>query len=134
MKQVQYVVVIVFVAVLVVVCSVEVMRAEDPNMANREALLRDLTNLAVRAQDYYHRPMSKGGGQGEFSGLTASAAGLAKLTSKSTNSNGSFSIITAGDGTSVELLGLGTQIGTDGSPIYISILIFADSTYATFAN
>ncbi|HCV44225.1 MAG TPA: hypothetical protein DGH68_12125 [Bacteroidetes bacterium] len=134
MSRVQWLVLIAIGAILITLCCVEVMRGEDPRSANKEALARDLSNLALRAQDYYHRPISKGGGQGTFTGLTCDAAGLAKLTSKGMNVDGTFSILTAGCGTSVELQAVGTQLGTDGSLIFIRIDVFADSTYITFCN
>jgi hypothetical protein len=110
------------------------MRGEDPVTANREALTRDLTNLALRAQDFYHRPYSKGGGQGSFVWLTADASGLARLTPKPMSSNGWFSILTAGTATSVVLRGLGTQRGTDGNPLIFDITVLADSTSIVFNN
>ena len=134
MTRVQWLVLIAIAALLVSLCWVEVMRGEDPITANKEALVKDLTNLALRAQDYYHLPLSKGGGQGSFCGLTANSAGLAKLTSKPANGDGTFAIHTAGDGTTVELWGFGTQKGTDGCLLLVTILIFADSTYVTFTN
>jgi hypothetical protein len=134
MSRVQWLMLIAIGAFLITLCCVEVMRGEDPRSANKEALARDLQNLALRAQDYYSRPMSKGGGQGSFTGLTADAAGLAKLTSKATNADGTFSILTAGNATSIELQGIGTQIGTDGCLLSVDLQVFADSTYMTFNN
>ena len=119
---------------LMTLCGVEITRGEDPVMANREALARDLTNLALRAQDFYYRPTAKGGGHGSFGLLTADAAGLSRLTSKATNSNGTYYINTAGTSISVEISGLGTMKGTDGNPLNFDIQVFADSTYMTFNN
>jgi hypothetical protein len=59
---------------------------------------------------------------------------MAKLTSKAVNSNGAYSILTAGTATQVVLKGLGTQKGTDGIPLNFDITVFADSTYMTFNN
>ena len=102
--------------------------------ANKDAVTNDLVNLASRAQQYYRRPLALGGGQGAFTGLTANGAGLAKLTSKAINSNGTYAIHTAGDANSVEIWGTGTEKGTDGLPLSVKMLVFADSTYVTFAN
>ena len=130
----RYSLVIAVATILITLCFAEVMRGEDPVMANREALARDLTNLALRAQDFYHRPLSKGGGQGSFVLLTADLPGMAKLTSKVINSNGTYSIWMAGTATQVVLSGRGTQKGSDGSPLYFHIQVFADSMYMTFNN
>jgi Tfp pilus assembly protein PilE len=110
------------------------MFSDNAVSANKDAVTNDLVNLASRAQQYYRRPTALGGGQGSFTGLTADAAGLSKLTSKATNSNGTYSITGAGSTTSVTLQGLGTEKGTNGSPINITMLVFADSTYVTFNN
>src|SRR5437867_9112345 len=115
MNRTQYTVLMAIAATLITLCWVEVMRGEDPRTANKEALTRDLMNLALRAQDYYRRPHSKLGGEGSFVLLTSNADGLAKLTSKPSNSNGTFSIMTAGDATHVVLHAVGTQIGADGN-------------------
>jgi Tfp pilus assembly protein PilE len=65
--------------------------------SNRDAVSNDLVNLAARAQQFYRRPIGMGGGGNTFTGLTADAAGIAKLTQNATNDNGTYSIITAGD-------------------------------------
>jgi hypothetical protein len=110
------------------------MFSDNAVSANKDAVTNDLVNLASRAQQYYRRPTALGGGQGSFTGLTADVAGLARLTSKATNANGTYSVLTAGDGTSVELQGVGTENGTDGSQILVKMLVFADSTAVTFTN
>jgi hypothetical protein len=82
--------------------------------ANRDALTNDLVNLASRAQQFYRRPTSLGGGGNSFALLTADAAGIARLTNKPSNANGSYSIALAGSGSgtaaSVEILGVGTEV------------------------
>jgi hypothetical protein len=133
MKRVQNLVLISIAAVMVTLCCVEVVRGEDPAMSNREAVTRDLTNLALRAQDFYYRPTAKGGGQGSFVLLTAST-GIHMLASKPTNSNGTYWILTAGTATSVVLHGQGTARGTDGNSISIDMQVFADSTSVWFNN
>ena len=110
------------------------MFSDNAVSANKDAVTNDLVNLASRAQQYYRRPTALGGGQGAFTGLSADATGLGKLTSKATNSNGTYSILTAGNGTSVELQGVGTEKGTDGNSIKVKMLVFADSTFVTFTN
>ena len=102
--------------------------------ANKDAVTNDLVNLASRAQQFYRRPTALGGGEGSFALITANAAGLARLTSKGTNSNGTYSIQTAGTATSVVLKGLGTEKGTDGNPLDVRMTVFSDSTAVAFQN
>lgn len=135
MTRTQWVVLIAIAALLLSLCLVEVMRGEDPRTANREALALDLTHLALRAQDYYHRPVSTGGGQGTFIGLNADATGLSKLTSRPRNTNGTFAIVMAGDARSVALMGVGDQKGADGVCfIKLTMMVFADSMALTENN
>jgi Tfp pilus assembly protein PilE len=110
------------------------MFSDNAVSANKDAVTNDLVNLASRAQQYYRRPTALGGGQGSFVGLTADGPGLARLTSKATNSNGTYSITAAGSTTGLTLHGQGTEKGTNGSPLSIDMLVFADSTYVTFNN
>jgi hypothetical protein len=133
MKRVQNLVLIPIAVVMITLCCVEVVRGEDPAMANKEALTRDLTNLALRAQDFYYRPIAKGGGGGSFILLDAST-GMSRLTSKPTNSNGTYWILTAGTWTSVVIRGTGTAKGTDGNYLCVDMTVFADSTSVIYNN
>jgi hypothetical protein len=134
MKRVQNLVLISIAAVMVTLCCVKVVRGEDPAMSNREAVTRDLTNLALRAQDFYYRPTANGGGQGSFILLTYDPLGWARLASKSTSSNGTYSILIGGTATNVVIHGQGTAKGTDGNYISVDMTVFADSTSVVYNN
>ena len=127
-----------FTTVIGVVLSLTLLMAvvpgSDLRTQNRQALSRDLTNLALRAQDYYRRAMSDGGGGNSFTGLTADAAGMSKLTAKPITPNGLLVIRTAGTAVSIELCGFGVERGGDGNPITIRTLVFADSMFAMYTN
>jgi len=110
------------------------MFSDNAVSANKDAVTNDLVNLASRAQQYYRRPTALGGGQGSFVGLTNDVTGLAKLTSKATNSNGTYNILTSGDANHVTLHGQGTEKGTNGAPLSIDMDVLADSTFVTFHN
>jgi Tfp pilus assembly protein PilE len=103
--------------------------------SNLEAVSNDLLNLSSRAQQYYVKPSGLGGGGNAFTGLSADAAGLAKLTPKATNDNGTYSISTAGNATSVTIQGVGNQDGDgDGTNCTIQIQVFSDSLATTIVN
>jgi hypothetical protein len=74
---------------------------------NRDAVSNDLINLAARAQQYFRRPENLGGGAGSFAAIT-----IDKLTTKSTNTNGSYSVLEAND-KSITIVGIGTATGKD---------------------
>lgn len=102
--------------------------------ANKDAVTNDLVNLASRAQQFYRRPTALGGGQGSYVLITADAAGLARLTSKAINANGTYSVLTAGTATAVVLHGQGTEKGTNGALLSIDMTVLADSTSVLFNN
>ena len=88
---------------------------------NRSALIADLTILAGKAQKYCHTPATLTGGGNSFVGLTADASGLAQLASTAVtdNSNGKYTIKTAGTATSVVLHAVGKTTLNDGTfPTY----------------
>ena len=93
---------------------------------NRSAVIADLTTLAAKAQQYYAKPTTLGGGGNSFVGLTADATGLALLASTSftTNSNGTYSISTLGSATNVTLKGVGAVVLSDGTsyPTYTMLV------------
>ena len=97
--------------------------------ANRDALTNDLVNLASRAQQFYRRPTSLGGGGNSFALLTATAAGMKFLTNNSSNANGSYSILVAGSGTgtaaTVTLQGIGTEV-LNGSAVEVQVKVWPD--------
>ena len=112
------------------------MFSDSATNANRDAMVNDLVNLASRAQQFYRRPTSLGGGGNSFLGLTADAPGIAKLTNKPVNGNGSYYIITkgtsAGTGSIVELEGLGNETGTNGTSavlVHIKVYPSTDSVW-----
>jgi hypothetical protein len=88
---------------------------------NRSAVIADLTTLSAKAQQYYAKPVSLGGGGTSFVGLTADAAGVGILASPAftDNANGTYSVKTAGTLTTVVLHGVGKTALSDGTfPTY----------------
>lgn len=103
--------------------------------ANLEAVSNDLLNLAASAQQYYVKPSSMGGGGNSFAGLSADAAGIAKLTPKASNDNGTYSVKTAGDATSVVIQGVGKHDGdADDTNCTVEITVYNDHISTTFAS
>src|SRR4030042_6279146 len=82
------------------------MFTDNATSANRDAVTNDLVNRASRAQQYYRRPASMGGGEGSFTGLT-----FDRLSSKPSNSNGRYLINGAVAATQVTFRGGGGEEG-----------------------
>lgn len=99
---------------------------ESAAQANLDAVSNDLLNLASRAQQYYRKPSSMGGGGKTFLGLTADSQGLLQLTAQAANDNGGFAISTPGDSTQVIIQGTGLEDGDgDGNPVLVSCTVTA---------
>lgn len=131
MGQQQLLLIILGVIVVGIAVAVGITMFQDnASSSNRDAVTNDLVNLASRAQQYYRRPSSVGGGGNTFNGLT-----LAELTAKPTNSNGVYSLSTGGSATSVVITGTGVEKGNDAaSAISMSVTVFADSTTMSVVN
>ncbi|NOY59723.1 MAG: hypothetical protein GXO75_12465 [Calditrichaeota bacterium] len=133
-QQLLLIVLSVIIVGIAVVVGIQMFSASSAS-SNLEAVTGDLLNLASRAQQFYVKPSGLGGGGNSFSGLTANSAGIAKLTPKASNDNGTYTISTAGNGTSVTLQGLGTQDGDgDGTNCTVRITVFSDSLATTIVN
>lgn len=93
--------------------------------SNKDAMTNDMMHLAAKARHFYSRPTSMGGGGHSFTGLSADAAGMLKLVTAqfSNNSNGTYTIKTAGDNASVVFQGVGKTAMTDGSYPTIEVTV-----------
>jgi hypothetical protein len=88
---------------------------------NRSAVIADMTTLSAKAQQYYAKPVSLGGGGTSFVGLTADATGIGILASPAftDNANGTYTVKTAGTATTVVIHGVGKTALSDGTfPTY----------------
>jgi Tfp pilus assembly protein PilE len=100
--------------------------------ANLEAVTNDLLHLASRAQQYYVKPESMGGGGNSFTGLSADETGIETLTAKTNNDNGAYSIKTAGTDSSVTIQGIGKQDGDgNGTNCTVSVKVYKDRIETT---
>lgn len=92
--------------------------------ANQEAVIHDLMNITSRAQAWYRRPVSMGGGGRNFSGLNGN---LTPLNFPASNINGSYAV-SGGDANGATITGTGNDDGDgDGSPVQVVITITPDS-------
>ncbi len=84
---------------------------------NRALVIADMKTLGSKAQHYYSRPTTLGGGGKSFIGLTADARGVGMLagTKYTDNANGTYTIKTDGTATDVILLGVGKVAMSDGT-------------------
>ena len=140
MGQQQLLLIILGVIVVGIAVAVGITMFQDNAVsANRDAVVNDLVNLAARAQQFYRRPTSLGGGQNSFLGLSG-AGGISKLVNVPTsatswnNANGTYTIQSAVD-SFVTVQGLGNEIGNDGAAkVKVTMTVRATSTVTTVDN
>jgi Tfp pilus assembly protein PilE len=94
---------------IAIVVGITMFRAQSAS-ANLDAVTNDLMNLASRAQQYWVRPTSMGGGGGDFTGGGTGLMTLAQLTPQPTNDNGTYSLGALTTTTAI-INGVGTQNG-----------------------
>lgn len=84
---------------------------------DRVLMINDLKTLALKAQNYYARPATIGGGSKSFVGLTADARGIGLLAGVkyTDNANGTYTIKIAGSTMKVVLHGVGKVEMSDGT-------------------
>lgn len=109
---------------IAVVVGINVFTASSSN-ANRDAVVSDLTNLASNAQQYYRKPTALGGGGNTFTGWTIP-------TNLVTTPNGSYSATVAAQ--SVTLVGIGNEIGNDGSDSVQVTMVVSPTDVTTTIN
>jgi hypothetical protein len=89
--------------------------------ANRDAIANDLIGLGGRAQTYYRRPKTYGGGNHSFTGLV-----IGTLTSKPSNANGTYSV-TSVSPDNVVLDAVGVEFGNDGNRLSLTMTVRPDT-------
>jgi len=102
--------------------------------ANRDAVTNDLVNLGARAQQFYRRPISLGGGQNSFDLLGTDMSKLVNGATGSTwtNPNGTYTL-ESGSGTSAVVSGEGTE-KVGGNPVKVTCTITPDSIQTVVNN
>lgn len=97
--------------------------------SNLDAVSADLMNLGTRAQQYYSRPASMGGGGNTFTGVT-----LAMLTSTPINENGTYTL-GAVNAQNLTINGVGKRDGNkNGNPCAANVYVTVDSLHLTITD
>jgi hypothetical protein len=94
--------------------------------ANRNALTNDLLYYAAKVREFYWRPLTLGGGNRSFSGIT-----LTKLSVVSSNTNGRYFIVGSPTKDEIVIRGIGTvTVGKDTTQVQV-IVNEQDNTFQT---
>jgi hypothetical protein len=102
--------------------------------ANRDAVTNDLVNLGARAQQFYRRPTSLGGGQNSFTALGTDMRKLVNGAQAANwiNPNGTYAISSGGD-QEITLTGTGTE-KVSGSNVEVTCRVTPDSIQTTVVH
>jgi hypothetical protein len=84
--------------------------------SNRNAITDDLLYFASRARDYYWRPLSLGGGNRSFSGVTRPM-----LSKMSSNPNGRY-VLVSSTPNEVVIKGIGTVV-VDDDTVQVQVIV-----------
>ena len=126
MGQQQLLLIILGVIIVGIAVAVGITMFQDNALsATRDAMTADLVNLASKAQQYYRKPASLGGGGNSFGGITALSVIVG--TNVSNNDNALYTISATGTA-GMTILGVGkTEISAGSFPQHQ--VIVAPSTY-----
>ena len=94
--------------------------------ANKNAVLLDCQQIVARAQQWYRKPASLGGGGGKFTGCSLDALGVAQ-TNDNTNATG-FALA-VNDSVTITVTGQGRENKKDGTPVQVQMVY--DATTGT---
>ena len=116
MGQTQLLMIVLAVIIIGIAVAVGISQLGESALAgNRDALTLDCQTVVSKAQGWYRKPVSLGGGGSSFSGFTLSKAGT-----DSTNANGTIAVRTANDG-SFTVRCTGTEDVTPGTSVYVQL-------------
>lgn len=111
---------------IAVVVGINVFTASSAQ-ANQDAVVADLTNIAAMAQQYFRKPAALGGGGNSF-------ANFAIPAQLQTTANGTYTVSTAGDATSIEFKGVGTEDISDGVDVQAWITVTSTAITTRFTE
>lgn len=132
-QQILLIVLSVIIVGIAVAVGITMFNAQATN-SNRQAIMGDMNNLASSALAFYKTPATHGGG-GNTWGLLAdlgSWLGYDYVGGVCTTGNGTFTISTNAD--ELTILGLGTELGNDGSTNVSGQLIVTGATSGIIAS
>ena len=90
--------------------------------ANKDAVINDLVQISAKAQQFFRKPTSLGGGGNTYNGLTT--IGTLVSTTFSDNDNGRYSVLASGSNdTMVTLIGTGKSQNPDASYPQITMVV-----------
>ena len=104
--------------------------SESAVTANRDAVAADCQLIVAKAQQWYRKPTSLGGGGNSFTGVT-----LAKLGISASNQNATSYTLTQTAGNQITVVGTGVEESpTSGSALVVTINYFVANDSTAYAD
>ncbi len=126
MGQQQLLLIILGVIIVGIAVAVGITMFQDNALsASRDAMTADLVNLASKAQQYYRKPASLGGGGNSFAGITAVTVLVGAAVATNDNATYEVSSVSA---SSIVFTGTGATEGA-GGVLPVHMVTVAPSTY-----
>ena len=118
---------------IAVVVGINVFTASSA-IANRDAVISDLTTLAAMAQQHYRKPVAMGGGGNAFDDSKGASVDWDVPPSLDTTANGVYTVSSvAAD--AVTLVGEGNEVGNDGSAVVtVTMVVGKNAITSTTIN
>ena len=114
MGQTQLLMIVLAVIIVGIAVAVGISQLGESALAgNRDALTNDCTTVVSKAQGWFRKPISLGGGGNSFSGFT-----LGKVGVSASNENGSIAVVTA-TATAFTVKCTGTEDVTPGTKVFV---------------
>ena len=129
MGQSQLLMIVLAVIIIGIAVTVGITQFGESAMAsNRDSLATDCTTIISKAQTWYRKPTSMGGGGNAFTGLT-----LAKLGVGSSNDNGSYALA-IDSASQITCVGTGNETNSAGAALKTTMIYYASGDSTVYSD
>lgn len=129
MGQTQLLMIVLAVIIVGIAVAVGISQLGESALAgNRDALTLDCQTVVSKAQGWYRKPVSLGGGGNSFTGFT-----LAKSGTNATNANGSIAVQSAADA-AFTVRCTGTENVASGATVYVELAYTAGNDSTAYSD
>ena len=129
MGQTQLLMIVLAVIIVGIAVAVGISQLSDSALAgNRDALTLDCQTVVSKAQGWYRKPVSLGGGGNSFTNFT-----LAKSGTDATNANGTIAVLSAADGT-FTVKCTGTENASSGDKVFVQLAYTASNDSTAYSD
>lgn len=130
MGQTQLLMIVLAVIIVGIAVAVGISQLGESALAgNRDAVALDCQTAISKAQGYYRKPTSLGGGGNSFTGFTLTSAGM-----DSTNANGTIAVVTASSGSFTVKCTGNEPIAPGGANVFVQLAYTTSNDSTAFTS